>query len=37
MVEKLNTIIADKTAGNAVITWDDEIQYDILDGKLLKF
>ena len=29
--------VADKTAGNAVISWDDEIKYDILDGKLLKF
>ncbi|MBR5637367.1 MAG: YigZ family protein [Pseudobutyrivibrio sp.] len=37
MVENLNTIIADKTAGNAVITWDDEIRYDILDGQILKF
>jgi uncharacterized YigZ family protein len=37
MVENLNTIIADKTAGNAVITWDDEIKYDILNGQILKF
>ncbi len=37
MVENLNKIIADKTAGNAVITWDDEIKYDILNGQLLKF
>ena len=37
MVENINKIIADKTAGNAVITWDDEIKYDILDGQILKF
>ena len=37
LVENLNKLIADKTAGNAVISWDDEIKYDILDGQLLKF
>ena len=37
IVENITTIVADKTAGNAVISWDDEIRYDILEGKLLKF
>ena len=37
MVENINKIIADKTAGNAVITWDNEIKYDILEGQILKF
>ncbi|QFJ54719.1 YigZ family protein [Pseudobutyrivibrio xylanivorans] len=37
MVENVGKLIADKTAGNAVITWDDEIRYDILNGNLLKF
>lgn len=36
-VQDFEKNIADKTAGNAVISWDDEIKYDILDGKLLKF
>ncbi len=36
-VQDFEKTIADKTAGNAVISWDDEIKYDILDGKLLKF
>lgn len=34
---KIETSIADKTAGNACICWDDEISYDIIDGKLFKF
>ncbi|MDC7280387.1 MULTISPECIES: YigZ family protein [Pseudobutyrivibrio] len=37
MIENINKIIADKTAGNAVITWGDEIKYDILNDQLLKF
>ena len=37
MVENFSKQVADKTAGNAVISWDDEIKYDILDGQLLKF
>ena len=37
MVEKISTLIADKTAGNARISYDEEIKYDILEGKLLKF
>ena len=37
MVKNIDTAIADKTAGSAVITWDDEIKYDILNGQLLKF
>ncbi|MBE5911611.1 YigZ family protein [Pseudobutyrivibrio sp.] len=36
-IEIFEKNIADKTAGNAVITWDDEIKYDILEGQLLKF
>ncbi len=36
-IDEFEKNIADKTAGTAVITWDDEVQYDILDGKLLKF
>ena len=37
MIENINKTIADKTAGNAVITWSDDIKYDILEGQLLKF
>ncbi len=37
MVENIEKLIADKTAGNALITWDDEILYDILEENLLKF
>ncbi len=37
MVEEFNKIIADKTAGNAVNTWDDEICYDILEEKIIIF
>ncbi|MCR4568026.1 MAG: YigZ family protein [Pseudobutyrivibrio sp.] len=29
--------VADKTAGNAHISWADQIKYDVLDGQLLKF
>ncbi|MCR5580893.1 MAG: YigZ family protein [Pseudobutyrivibrio sp.] len=37
MVSDIEKLIADKTAGSAVITWSDEIKYDILNGQLLKF
>ena len=37
LTEMIDTAVADKTAGNAVITWSDEIKYDILEGKLLRF
>lgn len=36
-IENFSKLVADKTAGNAVITWDDEIKYDILNGQLLRF
>ncbi len=36
-VEKFSEIIADKTSGSAHIHWQGEIQYAILDGKLIKF
>ena len=35
--ENLEKIIADKTAGNAEITWDSQVKFDILDGQILKF
>ena len=35
--EKIGTLIADKTAGNARVCWDNMIKYDILDQELLKF
>ena len=35
--EKIGALIADKTAGNARVCWDDMIKYDILDQELLKF
>lgn len=37
MIESFEKMIADKTAGSAVITWGNQIKYDILDGQLLKF
>ena len=37
MKEQLITDIADKTAGSASVSMGDDIFYDILDGKLLKF
>lgn len=36
-IEIFKKAVADKTAGNAVITWENEIKYDILEGQLLKF
>ncbi|MBQ7147839.1 MAG: YigZ family protein [Pseudobutyrivibrio sp.] len=36
-IEIFTKAVADKTAGNAVITWENEIKYDILEGQLLKF
>lgn len=36
-LEQLEKNIADKTAGNARISWGDEILYDVLDGNLIKF
>lgn len=36
-VEKFSEIIADKTSGSAHIHWQGEIQYAILEGKLIKF
>ena len=36
-VENFTKAVADKTAGNAVITWSDPIKYDILNGQLLRF
>ena len=35
--ENLEKIVADKTAGNAEITWDSQVKFDILDGQILKF
>lgn len=35
--EKIETMIADKTAGSAIVTWGDAIKFDILNGELLKF
>lgn len=37
LLEKMKNAIADKTAGNAHIAWDDPIKYALLDGKLIKF
>ncbi|SFH84808.1 uncharacterized protein, YigZ family [Pseudobutyrivibrio sp. OR37] len=37
MIENFSKVVADKTAGNAQITWDDEVKYDILNGALLIF
>lgn len=36
-VEKFTKAVADKTAGSALISWDDEIKYAILDGQLINF
>lgn len=36
-IEEFEKIIADKTAGNAHISWDDEIQFAINENKLIKF
>ena len=35
--EKVEKIIADKTAGNALISWGDKVKYDVLEGQFLKF
>ena len=37
LIENFVKQVADKTAGNAEITWDDEVKYAILEGQLLKF
>ncbi len=37
LIKKIDTAVADKTAGSAEITWKDEIKYDVLEGKLLTF
>ena len=37
IIENIEKLIADKTAGSAVITWDDAVRYDILEEKLIKF
>ena len=37
LIEIFEKEVADKTAGNAVITWLEPVKYDILDGQLLKF
>ncbi|SDB42902.1 uncharacterized protein, YigZ family [Pseudobutyrivibrio sp. YE44] len=37
LVSKINVAVADKTVGSAVITWFDEVKYDVLDGELLTF
>ncbi len=37
LIDLIEKNIADKTSGNAEITWDSEIKYDVLNGELLKF
>lgn len=36
-VEEFTKAVADKTAGSALISWDDEIKYAILEGQLINF
>jgi len=37
LIEEIEKKIADKTAGNALVSWNDPIMYDIFEGQLLKF
>ena len=37
LVDEFTKAIGDKTAGRAVLSWDEPIKYDVLDGKLLRF
>ena len=37
LIENFTKQVADKTAGNAVITWENQVKYALLDGQLLKF
>lgn len=36
-IDEFTKKVADKTAGSAMISWDDQIKYDILNGELIKF
>ncbi len=37
LIENIEKTIADKTAGQAKITWEKPVKYAILEGQLLKF